>query len=440
MQIETDVLRTIANKRESENLEEELSSKESLVAIERLTKAISLLEETETLLEASGLAGSLNKKIAVLKDELEVLRSHEQSPPMAEENDEDPFEIADPDAPTWSLRSNRENDSDFDDTDEEYDLEPEVNVSAVSAKSRPPKQAITLSTDPIQYAPVLPPLVGTMSLCGVHIKWQGSEIKGSASYMCQQVAKKFRELTDGGFQLNVTAKVVSVGYEKSKKNLHNAEAYAKKVVNGGNKAKYDRYAMIGGILPNHAAGDDLHLSTTLITTAEHELSHTLKKPNNLQHSSIYVKERNKWTLQSSRDGLSILSIFPAYGFAGPQQWKICMPENKVAQYNIGASVMYNIEVLYRPKYSDGFLRGVYIPNPTGGSDMFLSLVEKKKEMLFALHYFQKDTGGSQRVGLFKEKFQFNGLHDELNPGLLINREEFSGELAKISMKPAFLAT
>lgn len=271
----------------------------------------------------------------------------------------------------------------------------------------------------IKYAAERKPVKGQYELGCIGIVWaNGKKPKGSVSSMGNAVAKTTKELSGGLTTFKVTAKNIKVPYQYARKNLRKAEEYAKKVLNKSSGHSFDIYDIANSNVSgfSHAGGNTAHLQGTQIRTALHETYHL--RPFQQGHAGRILPNGK---LDAYGDNLSFMSRFPTNKLNAPELWNLGWPgvPNKTAIYEAGdPATQYNIEQLFYREPSDN-ITGVLMPKKnSAGRPMFLALYnikekgEQKSKPMFGLHYFTTGPGGgigTQRIRLFKEQINYNGL-------------------------------
>lgn len=285
-------------------------------------------------------------------------------------------------------------------------------VDALSAPISPPK-ALTSTPPTIKYAPVITPVKGTYNLFCLALKWLDNPGPSLSSVTNDghNAASVYKRLSNGYITFNVIPKEVSVNFTHSAKNVAAAEAYAKKVATVNNN--YPNIYVIfnhGARSVSTGGGDTAHLIGTLYRDVLHEVGHC--RPFNLGHSGKF--DANGKYLQYD-DGTSFMGRFSSADLTAPQLYYLgWLPQNKVAEYDIGTpATEYNIENLDAPNTGDN-LKAVLIPNPSA-KNLFLSMPKVNNQFMFALHLAnhtnskKQSGGGSERVQVFANTAEYDNL-------------------------------
>lgn len=262
----------------------------------------------------------------------------------------------------------------------------------------------SLTVMPVKYAPVIPPVKGAYTLFCVILKWLDNpgENVNSASNATHQAAAIYKELSGGDLIFNVVVKQIHVSFNHNAKNLNAAEKQAKAAI--GNPQGPHVYAIFNNHVQNfsHGAGDTAHLLGTLTRDVCHEVGHC--HPTGLGHSGKYNANGK---LLPYDDGTSFMGRFASNKLTGAQLYLLgWLPENKVAQYDIGSGVAdFNIENLFVSNAGDN-LKVVLIPRTTG-RPIYLSMPQINGKPLLAIHL--SAGRGTQRVAVFANKATYAGL-------------------------------
>lgn len=283
-----------------------------------------------------------------------------------------------------------------------------ATVSDKATKKTPVSNSTPASTT-IKYAPAVNPVKGNFNLYAIGIKWKddpGASMS-SVGNAGRAAGKRYGELSNGLVKFNVIVKQVAVDYNKSAKNLPAAEKAVKKVVDAHKpNNNYSMYAIVnhGAKKFSNGGGNTAHLMGTLTRDFLHELGHC--RPFGLGHSGKYD---DKGKLLPYDDGTSFMGRFSSVDLTAPQLYALgWLPQNKVAEHDLSfPATDYNIENLYTQADTEN-LKAVYIPNGDQ-RPLFLSMPKVNGKFMFALHLATAGGKGTQRVTVFGNHAEYNGL-------------------------------
>lgn len=284
-----------------------------------------------------------------------------------------------------------------------------LEIATVSDKASKPINTATPASTTIKFAPAVNPVKGNFNLYAIALKWNddpGASLS-SVTSAARSTARIYKDLSNGNVNFNVVARQVKVDFNKNSKNLPKAEKQAKKVVDAHKpNNNYGIYAIV-----NHRAkgfsngsGNTAHLLGTLTRDFLHEIGHC--RPFGLGHSGKYD---DKGKLLPYDDGTSFMGRFSSYQLTAPQLYALgWLPQNKVAEHDLDfPATDYNIEILYNKGNTDN-LKAVYIPNGDQ-RPLFLSMPKVNGKFMFALHLATSGGKGTQRVAVFGNHAEYNGL-------------------------------
>lgn len=283
-----------------------------------------------------------------------------------------------------------------------------ANVSDKATKPVLATPTTTASTT-IKFAPAVNPVKGNFNLYAIALKWNddpGSSLS-SVINAARSTARIYKDLSNGYVNFNVIAKQVSVDLDKNRKNLPEAEAQAKKVVDAQKpNNNYSIYAIVNHNAKgfSNGSGNTAHLYGTLTRDFLHEIGHC--RPFVLAHSGKYD---DTGKLLPYDDGTSFMGRFSSYQLTAPQLYALgWLPQNKVAEHDMDfPATDYNIEILYSKGDTEN-LKAVYIPNGDQ-QPLFLSMPKVNGQFMFALHLATGGGKGTQRVAVFGNHAEYNGL-------------------------------
>lgn len=277
----------------------------------------------------------------------------------------------------------------------------------------PPTTPPTNPTAPtVKYAPAVKPIKGNYNLYTVGLNWTNKKGPTAAqmAVLGNNVAKRYKELSDGQFIFNPIPSSVDVKFAYKAANLPAAEDAAKKIVtvNPPNKNPNLFIIVNSGVKGfSNASGGVAHLYGMLLRDSLHEVGHL--KPFRLGHSGAYVDG----VLKAYNDGTSFMSKFSSLNLTASQLYFLgWLPQKKVAQYDIGTpTIDYKIESLYAAKNTNDTVKAVLIPGTVSEQrPLYLSMPKVNNKNVFALHL--STGGGSQRVAVFDEKAEYNNVSFE----------------------------
>lgn len=276
-----------------------------------------------------------------------------------------------------------------------------------------PVQKLNSVSAPIKYAPIQPAVKGKINLLCIALKWQddpGSSPSSVAS-SGRKTEQVYKELSGGLLDFIVVSKQIEVPYNKAAKNINKAEKYAKARMP---KPKNDFRTIY--VIVNHGAkgfsnagGDTAHLYGTLARDFFHEVGHL--RPFSLGHSGRYVNGK----LEAYGDATSFMGKFSSTKLTGAQLYLLgWLPENKVAQYDIGdAPTNYDVQNLFGSN-STNQVKVVLIPRPVG-RPLYLSMPQIQGKPTLCLHL--SSGRGTQRVTVFGKQAQYeNVLFEKIEEG------------------------
>lgn len=286
-----------------------------------------------------------------------------------------------------------------------------IELASISDKltKQKPIPAIAAVSTAIKYAPAVNPVKGNFNLYAIGLKWNddpGTSMS-SVGNAGRAAGKRYGELSNGLVKFNVIVKQVKVDFNKNAKNLPKAEKQAKNVVDAHKpNNNYSIYAIVN----NHAkgfsngSGNTAHLYGALTRDFLHEIGHC--RPFGLGHSGKYD---DKGKLEAYGDGTSFMGRFSSVDLTAPQLYALgWLPQNKVAEHDLDSPATdYNIEILYS-KADTTNLKAVYIPNGEQ-RPLFLSMPKVNGKFTFALHLATSGGKGTQRVAVFGNHAEYNGL-------------------------------
>lgn len=285
---------------------------------------------------------------------------------------------------------------------EETDSEEGAGLDIAKVLDGEPISKMSASTT-IKYAPVLPPVKGEYTLYAVALKWLDNpgEPLSHVSNACNQAAKVYKELSNGYLNFKVIARVVKVDFNHAAKNIPKAEKQAKNAL--GKPAAQHVYCMFNNHAKNfsNGSGDTAHLLGTLTRDVLHEVGHC--RPTQLGHSGAYKDGK----LAPYDDGTSFMGRFASTRLTGAQLYLLgWLPENKVAQYDIGGiPTQFDVCSLFADN-SGQAVKVVLIPRGEQ-RPLYLSRPQIQGKPTLCLHL--SSGRGTQRVAVFGSKAQYDNL-------------------------------
>ncbi len=280
--------------------------------------------------------------------------------------------------------------------------------------------SLTANTPGLKYAPVMRINSGTYDLYPISLAW--TDDNGASTnqlrIMANEVNSIISRLSYGAIKFNVKAPTIyRTGHSKDAKDVNEASDKARNLVTDRASQNQPRYIIVNNRAKgfSHSGGQTASVLTPLITTAGHEVLHTL----GLGHANRYAistkgKNKGKLELQSSRDGSSIMSIYSSSNLTAPQKYSQgWYQEQQVAMYEIGdPTVTYNLQLVCDDP-SRYYLNAVFIPRE-GRPPLFLSLFDTKannqgiREKFLVLNVGVKG-GGSTRLQSFGQHAEMDGM-------------------------------
>jgi hypothetical protein len=255
-----------------------------------------------------------------------------------------------------------------------------------------------------KYAPVLPPVKGSINLYAVALVWLDdagadlNSVKGAGNKM----AAIYKNLSNGYITFKVIAKRIKVDFNKAPKNISKAEKQAINTI-GVTPSDKNIYAIVNHNAKKFSnAGNHIaHLQGTLTRDFCHEVGHL--DPFSLGHSGAYKNGK----LEPYGDGTSFMGSFASDKLTGAQLYLLgWLSQRAVAQYDLGdAPTNFNIESLFADKPSDN-VKVVLIPRGAN-RPLYVSMPQIQGKPTLCLHL--SSGRGSQRVAAFGNKAEYQGV-------------------------------
>jgi hypothetical protein len=254
----------------------------------------------------------------------------------------------------------------------------------------------------IYYAPIINPTIINGTLYGIIICWIDKLPGGNVGFMTNSVVDTYKKISSGYVKFRPFARTIKVNYSASAKNVAKAEQSAIDQIlkMDGNKQKgpNDYFLIVNGCTKvNHTSINShiCHLTSTLITTANHENGHSL----GLLHSNILDKGK----VQPSLDGTSFMSIYTSANLTASQTYYMGWLNQMTALYDPTLYDPTSIAVFqiyqFNGPYTTGLLKAVILPGTNGY--IFLSYPKFKDGFHLVLHTtYDKTNLGSLRVAVF----------------------------------------
>ncbi len=265
------------------------------------------------------------------------------------------------------------------------------------------------------YAPDITPRIINGTLYGIIIHWVDKLPDGNITFMTNSVANTYRRISSGNAQFRVFARTIRVNYKASPINVPKAEQQVideiLKLDGDKKKGPRDYFLIVNGCTKvNHTSISRriCHLTSTLITTANHEQGHSL----NIMHSNILKDGK----IKSSLDGTSFMSIYSATNLTACQNYYLGWLNKMTALYDSTSVSIFKIYKFDGP-YITGSIKAIILPGTN--SYIFLSYPKFKDGNHLTLHTTYGETNlGSTRISvtgqIVYDYFYISKLYEDNN--------------------------